>query len=198
MHLLSFILLSSISFVSFHFSAYYGYGGICIDMLGVESVCGQWAEWLTSVPLIVYMTIAVEDKQTLNSHDFVIISSCVMCIAFGFVMNFPWLNSSSGGILLFLSFASIGVTVICLSRQAARKPASSSRLDNSNCYEEENRNLAQRLKMRSIARLLLWVFPFFGIVHLMGWGKLLDRDGVFIGQCKAQDPFVDMSNICFF
>ena len=151
-------------------------------MLGVESVCGQWAEWLTSVPLIVYMTIAVEDKEVLCGQDYAIIISCVMCIVFGFVMNFPWLNSALGGVLLVFSFGSIGVTVLTLYYQAGKKPISCTvvRVDQTS-HEEENRILAQRLKMRSIANLLLWVFPFFGIIHLLGWKRLLDRDSVFVG-----------------
>jgi uncharacterized BrkB/YihY/UPF0761 family membrane protein len=36
--------------------------------------------------------------------------------------------------------------------------------------------------MRSIARLLLWIFPFFGIVYVLGWRKVLGRDEVFIGM----------------
>jgi hypothetical protein len=45
----------------------------------------------------------------------------------------------------------------------------------------DNKDLTQRLKMKSIARLLLWVFPFFGIIYILGWRKLLERDGVFVG-----------------
>lgn len=88
-------------------------------MLGVESVCGQWAEWLTSVPLIVYMTIAVEDKLALDGEDYIIIGSCVGCILFGFLMNFSYKENYHAGLtLLFLSFAAIGVTGICLSNIA--------------------------------------------------------------------------------
>jgi hypothetical protein len=91
-------------------------------MLGVESVCGQWAEWLTSVPLIVYMTIAVEDKLALDGEDYIIIGSCVGCILFGFLMNFSHQDNNHAGLtLLFLSFAAIGVTGICLSNIAGEK-----------------------------------------------------------------------------
>lgn len=45
----------------------------------------------------------------------------------------------------------------------------------------DNKDLTQRLKMKSIARLLLWVFPFFGIIYILGWRKLLERNGVFVG-----------------
>lgn len=45
----------------------------------------------------------------------------------------------------------------------------------------DNKDLTQRLKMKSIARLLIWVFPFFGIIYILGWQGVLDRDGVFIG-----------------
>lgn len=84
-------------------------------MLGVESLCGQWAEWLTSVPLIVYMAIAVEDKKALDKIDGLIIVSCFMCIFFGFILNISTDdNSSLGIVLLTLSFGAIGFTIICL------------------------------------------------------------------------------------
>lgn len=63
------------------------------------------------------------------------------------------------------------------------KKPTTQRMEKSITNEEENRNLAQRMKMRSIAKLLLWVFPFFGIIYLLGWKRILDRDGVFIGEC---------------
>jgi DMSO reductase anchor subunit len=177
-------------------------------MLGVESVCGQWAEWLTSVPLIVYMTIAVEDKLALDGEDYIIIGSCVGCILFGFLMNFSHQDNNHAGLtLLFLSFAAIGVTGICLSNIAGEKVicqtiqfseiethkrlfqflslTSGKKLhtmgrDNA----ADNKHLTQRLKMKSIARLLLWVFPFFGIIYILGWRKVLERDGVFVGECS--------------
>ena len=84
-------------------------------MLGVESLCGQWAEWLTSVPLIVYMTIAVEDKTALDKIDGLIIASCFMCIFFGFILNISADDHSGLGIvLLMLSFGAIGLTITCL------------------------------------------------------------------------------------
>ena len=91
------------------------YGGICEDMLGVESVCGQWAEWMTSVPLIVYMTIAVEDKKTLVWGDFVVIGSCFLCVFCGFLLNFSQNRFQTGMGLLLLSFLAVFVTVIFLS-----------------------------------------------------------------------------------
>lgn len=84
-------------------------------MLGVESVCGQWAEWLTSVPLIVYMTIAVEDKKSLALGDFIVIGSCFLCVFCGFLLTLSQNSSRVGMGLLLLSFFSVCVTVIFLS-----------------------------------------------------------------------------------
>jgi hypothetical protein len=55
----------------------------------------------------------------------------------------------------------------------------------------DNKHLTQRLKMKSIARLLLWVFPFFGIIYILGWRKVLERDGVFVGE------YFEESSSCF-
>ena len=41
-------------------TAYYRWGGTCTNVFGVETVTSQWAEWLTSVPLIVYMAVAIK------------------------------------------------------------------------------------------------------------------------------------------
>ena len=91
------------------------YGGICEDMLGVESVCGQWAEWLTSVPLIVYMTIAVEDKKSLALGDFIVIGSCFLCVFCGFLLTLSQKSSRVGLGLLLLSIFAVCVTIIFLS-----------------------------------------------------------------------------------
>ena len=91
------------------------YGGICEDMLGVESVCGQWAEWLISVPLIVYMTIAVEDKKSLGWEDFVIIGSCFLCVFCGFLLTLAQESSKTGFGLLLLSIGAVCVSVTFLS-----------------------------------------------------------------------------------
>lgn len=83
-------------------------------MLGVESVCGQWAEWLTSVPLIVYMTIAVEDKKSLTLGDFIVIGSCFLCVFCGFLLTLSQNSSRVGMGLLLLSIFAVCVTVIFL------------------------------------------------------------------------------------
>lgn len=108
------VIAGSSSFLT----AYVGYGGICIDIFGVESVAGQWAEWFVTVPLITYLTIAVEDKERLENQDFLIIISCLMCIICGFFMNEIGGFMYMGIALLVICWGSIVAAVIILNRAA--------------------------------------------------------------------------------
>ena len=56
------LLESLIASSSSLLTAYWGYGGVCTDMLGAQSPCAMWAEWLCSVPLLLYMSIAIEGR----------------------------------------------------------------------------------------------------------------------------------------
>jgi hypothetical protein len=95
-----------------------GYGGICMDIFGVESVAGQWSEWFVTVPLITYLTIAVEDKKRLENLDYLLIFSCSMTIICGFGMNFVNKFTYLGVPLLTVAWGSIVATVIVVNRSA--------------------------------------------------------------------------------
>ena len=51
------------------------------------SLSSQWPEWMADVPLLCYITIALEDKEYLEVEDFLIIFGFFGMIAFGYVMN---------------------------------------------------------------------------------------------------------------
>lgn len=155
-----------------------GYGGICIDIFGVESVGGQWAEWFVTVPLITYLTIAVEDKKRLENLDYLLIFSCLMCIICGFSMNNIGEYFYFGLTLLVLPWGSIVATVVVLNRAAALKLQA---VHINSLGSDVNKEITSIIKMRSMSLLILLNYPAFGTVHLFGYMGILDRDGVFIG-----------------
>jgi hypothetical protein len=154
------------------------YGGICIDVFGVESVAGQWAEWFVTVPLITYVTIAVEDKDRLENLDYLLIFSCLMCIICGFCMNNVGEFFFLGLILFVFAWGSIVATVIAINRAAVLKLQA---IPMDSMINDDNKELTSLLKMRSMSLLLLLNYPAFALVHLFGYIGILDRDGVFIG-----------------
>ena len=107
------LLESLIASSSSLLTAFWGYGGVFTDVLGAQSPCAMWAEWMCSVPLLLYMSIAIEDKPALTGKDILVILAIVLCVSCGFCMNFkglppagmyPYHPTLSYLILLILSY----------------------------------------------------------------------------------------------
>lgn len=48
--------------------------------------------------------------------------------------------------------------------------------------KDDNRDLAEGLKMRTLSRLLLFVFPPFGLMYILRLIEMIDRDSLLIGK----------------
>lgn len=59
------------------------YQSICTDALGMQTFSSQWPEWLVDVPLLGYITVALEDKYELEREDKVLICMMFSMIFFG-------------------------------------------------------------------------------------------------------------------
>lgn len=59
------------------------YHSICKDALGMETFSSQWPEWLVDVPLLGYITVALEDKYELAREDIILICMMFSMIFFG-------------------------------------------------------------------------------------------------------------------
>jgi hypothetical protein len=59
------------------------YHSICKDALGMETFSSQWPEWLVDVPLLGYITVALEDKYELGTEDIILICMMFSMIFFG-------------------------------------------------------------------------------------------------------------------
>ena len=78
------------------------YGSICRDALGMQTFSSQWPEWLVDVPLLGYITVALEDKYELGREDIILITMMFCMIFFGFLANLTT-DRLTGCVLLTIS-----------------------------------------------------------------------------------------------
>lgn len=94
-----------ISTISTGLSIFLNWGGLCIDKFNVASPAAIWGEWAATGPLLIFLTITIDNKTAFTKIDVIIIFSFFMCILFGFfiVLEQPM---QSAQFLLFMSFLS--------------------------------------------------------------------------------------------
>ena len=92
-----------ISTISTGMSIFFNWGGICIDMFQVASPASIWGEWASTGPLLIFLTITIDNKSVFTKLDIMIISCFFMCIVFGFCI-IPNQTIVSARFLLFMSF----------------------------------------------------------------------------------------------
>jgi hypothetical protein len=142
---------------------------------------GQWAEWLCSVPLLLYMSVAIEDKPALTLKDIVVIGSVVLTVACGFFMNTPGL-SPSGAIVLFI--AGCFFLGLCMFLGVITQKREERVFDDEDYAKEtlarDTQFLAQSAKKRALSRLVILLMPLFPLVNILQYTHVFDRDEGFI------------------
>lgn len=149
------------------------YGGICRDVLGIDSSAAQWSEWITCVPLMAYIAVAVEDKERLTRNDCCVITGLFLAVFSGALMNFH-LESYAVGVFLFL----FG----CLSLVASFFVVRSLVIGGDNLFTGRIRDedLVAATKKASLTRLIYIIFPTFPISYLFGYFGTIDRDELYV------------------
>jgi hypothetical protein len=146
---------------------------ICQDALGIETYYTQWAEWMVTVPLLAYITIAIEDKRSTTSEDKSALVSMFLMIFFFFAMNFVKNSPVYGWTLFSLGNFCYGglLRMVWRSRTKAvaaqTKPASMTR-----SWGPERSTMKCRLSI-----LLLLVMPMFPFVYLLRLTGTINRYG---------------------
>jgi signal transduction histidine kinase len=62
------------------------WGGVCIDVLNVASPAASWAEWLSTGPLLIFITVTIVDKADLTRVDWLMIAALYVCLFAGFLI----------------------------------------------------------------------------------------------------------------
>ena len=170
--------VSAIAASSFILTSTIQWGGICKDVLGVKSTAAQWAEWLVTVPIMVYMTLAMEDKAALTSYDIIIIAVFALAILSGFLLNFDTMPLALGYVLFILGCCSITVTIVLNS--LTKRSFRDAMRDHSVSHSDYRRLLTKASKRRILTKLFVIVFPSFPLTHVLAQANVLDRDNTLI------------------
>jgi hypothetical protein len=175
---------------------------ICKDVFGVETYQAQWAEWITTVPLLGYITIALEDKSKISWRDKGAIASTALMIAFGFAMNFKGAESSPSGSWSEHEWKAYGcvmfvISVLCMSAVIviAWRAANETKV-----YKEAElvasvasaRWQVERAAMKGwLSRLLVVFLPMFPAIYVLRWTKVISRynKSAFIGLIPSLVSF---------
>jgi len=160
-------------------TAYYRWGGTCTNVFGVETVTSQWAEWLTSVPLIVYMAVAIKDSPTMTLEDITIVVCSAFAVIFGFLTNFNTMPLGLGIFLVLCGGFSLSMCLGLALLSSWRRMKTVS-IDSRSRGQDFDDLISQAIKQRTLAVLLFWVFPPFPIIYILGIVKVFDRDAIFI------------------
>jgi signal transduction histidine kinase len=73
--------------ISFWLSFVHGWGGVCIDALNVASQATNFGDCLSTGPLLVFITVTVEEKSDLSRLDWLLMATFYAAIFSAFLMN---------------------------------------------------------------------------------------------------------------
>jgi uncharacterized membrane protein YbaN (DUF454 family) len=143
---------------------------VCEDALGIETYSTQWAEWMVTVPLLGYVTLAVEDKRSLTNEDKLAVVSMFLMIFFGFAMNFLKDSPVYGWTLFVLSALCYGSLIRMLLRSRARALLAHILEEANTSWKVERSSMKYRL-----TRMLVIMMPLFPLVYILKYSGAINR-----------------------
>ena len=179
-------IAGSSSFIQY----FYEFGGICKDSFGVVSPASQWPEWITSVPLLVYVALSIDSRRSkLKTKDCIVITSMATCILAGYMLQLP-ISKLWSCLILICAHLCILSTILMIHRDHHKDVYLNERADavklsaksviGNKTLELEVGRITNAIKTRTLAYLLFFVFPIFPLVHVMALVGFIDADMTFI------------------
>jgi hypothetical protein len=163
------------------------WGGVMTDVFGVYSNASQWAEWLVTVPMMVYIALAIEIKPVLTKNDVIILLVFFIAIIFGFVLNIDGIPVELGFIFFIMGCLCLTVTLVT-DRYNKVIPYSPSNYD----------QLLAASQQEVVFRLFYIVFPLFPLTHILAHARVLDRDNTMLAYaiCSVIAKLLFASYLC--
>lgn len=162
---------STISFIagsSAALTSSLNWGGVCEDRFGVRTPATQIGEWISCVPLIIFMVISVDNKQRMSTRDFMKIVFITIAMVLYSSLQLNW-SIIVSGILLVLTNISFFVSLWLL-------------IADSNWFSfrkgtvVSDGNDIQHLLRNRLTKLLTVFMPLFPLVYYLSAAKVLDHD----------------------
>lgn len=155
----------------------YNFGGICQDALGIESQATQWSKWMICAPLLAYIIISGEDKESLSFADIGVIFSLFVVVLCMFVMNFKFTSHGVSVILFVISCLSVVISMTL----SLKKISISQENNMKNLFLEKSVSFFTLAKESFLLKLTWGVFPFLLISYVMCKFGIIDRDALQVG-----------------
>jgi hypothetical protein len=152
---------------------------------------------------MVYVACAAEVKDKLTNFDIVFLINLALMIFFAFSINLVR-NVAAGAVLLSLGFVNYFFTIVLYLK--ANNYQFYINVPTSNDMEEGSKSLAEfitemrRLQyVRTIKVLLMYIFPYFPLIYILGLTKAFDANwtiagfmiGSVVGKCLFSSYMVD-------
>mmetsp|Transcript_22336 Transcript_22336/g.21576 ORF Transcript_22336/g.21576 Transcript_22336/m.21576 type:complete len:843 (-) Transcript_22336:1181-3709(-) len=165
----SILTVSSIAATASLLTFAINWGGVVNDVFSVYSNAAQWADWLVTVPMMVYIALAIEIKPVLTKNDIIILFVVFFAIVFGFVLNINGIPMELGYFLFAMGCCSLTVTYV-LDKFNKVMPYSPSTYD----------QLFAASQQKVLFRLFYTFFPLFPLTHILAHVRVLDRDNTML------------------
>ena len=80
------------------------------------SPASQWPEWVTSVPLLIYVALSIDSRRSkLRNKDIVVIVSMASCIVAGYMLQLP-ISKLWSSVILICAHMCIFSTILMIHR----------------------------------------------------------------------------------
>eukprot|EP01041_Mallomonas_annulata_P006753 gene6753-13688_t len=172
------ISAATISFIagsSSMLTSIWNWGGVCEDPFGVRSRATRTGEWISCVPYLMYIVIAIDYKPHYSNRDKTVLVSITLAMIFTCLLQFPVSFSVAIAFLIIgLSFAAISAYYFLVGdiQGTADLDDEMARL-----YFEEIYSVGGQKRTRNrLAFLLCCTFPLFPFIYFLSMGKIISHD----------------------
>eukprot|EP01041_Mallomonas_annulata_P009292 gene9292-19286_t len=160
-------LAGSASFLS----AGWSWGGTCEDPFGVSIHATQISEWITCVPLLYYVVIALDDKESFSKRDKVAIVSIFIAMT---SLGITQLAISFATFIFFFVTAHIFCILGMYILITGNHNISINNSEEPHLDEESGQIIGGNSRIRArLCLLLVCTMPLFPIVYYLAWSNVI-------------------------
>lgn len=173
------ICVSCIAGVSCMSTLWFDWGGVCRDAFGVANPTVQWIEWMTSVPIMVFITLSMDEKVTFTFIDKALIFSVFLCIFFGSLISttndvalassFLVMSFTAFMSIFFMNWNSRKEFIECISGEAELYLLRSFKTEGFH-----QRKVLMKLRKLALTNCIANLFPFFPLIYLARVFNVID------------------------
>jgi len=173
------ICVSCIAGVSCMSTLCFDWGGVCRDAFGVANPTVQWIEWMTSVPVMVFITLSMDEKVTFTATDKALIFSLFLCIFFGSLISttadvalatsYLAMSFTSFLSIFFMNWNSRKEFMDCISGEAELHLLKSFKTEGFH-----QRKVLMKLRKLALTNCIANLFPFFPLIYLARVFNVID------------------------